>query len=150
MGDATARKAKAAGYRDVVSVDGNSEDITAWVTKNLPKTDPIFHISGWHVRGHIIEDLLAGGYSAKRVKVYRSIQRKIWPTQAFSKVVFYSPLAAKTFTELARNLRKDLSAVTAISISEATADELSDLALAQILIAKRPREDELIMAAKSA
>ncbi len=148
VGDATAKKAVAAGYRDVVSVDGSSEDVTLWVAGNLPKSQTIFHASGWHVRGSIIEDLRELGFSAQRVEVYRSIPQPTWPDEHFSQVAFYSPLAAKTFTELAIDMCKDISEVTAICISSATADELSGLALKAVHIAKRPREDELIMAVK--
>lgn len=150
VGDATAEKARAAGYADVVSVDGTSADVTNWVKENLPKTQAICHVSGWHVRGNIIEDLNAAGYSAQRVIVYRSAPSPVWPEQPFSSAVFYSPLAANTFTELAIDLCKDLTDLTAICISQATADELSGLALKSIVIANHPREDELIMAAKLA
>ena len=150
VGDATAEKATAAGYRDVVSVDGTSEDVTQWVSENLSKTQAICHVSGWHVRGSIIEDLAALGFSAQRIEVYRSSPSPTWPDESFSSVVFYSPLAAHTFAEVAIDMVKDLSRLTAICISEATADELSGLALKSILIAKRPREDELIMAGKTA
>ena len=141
------KKARAAGYKEVISVDGTSADITAWIKDNLPKTETLCHISGWHVRGHIVEDLKSLGYSARRVKVYRSIPKKIWPKATPSSVVLYSPLAAKTFADLAEN--RDVSKLTAICISQATADELKDLRLKSVHIAKRPREDELIMAAKN-
>ena len=150
VGDATAEKARAAGFTDVVSVDGTSSDVTAWVQAHLPTTQTICHISGWHVRGSIIEDLSAAGYSAQRVTVYRSAPDPNWPDAAFSRVVFYSPLAAQTFTDLAIDLCQDMTGLTAICISQATADELSGLALKSIIIAARPREDELIMAATSA
>jgi len=143
VGDATAEKAKAAGYRDVVSVDGVSKDVTAWVAENLQKTDAIYHVSGWPVRGHIIEDLTALGFSAQRLEVYRSTQRPSWPDEGFSTAAFYSPLAAKTFTELAINHSKDISDVTAICMSGATAKELSALAFKAIHIGARPREDDL-------
>lgn len=149
VGDATAAKARAAGYRDVVSVDGTSENVTEWIAENVSTAQPLIHISGWHVRGSITEDLNALGYLAKRVKVYQSIQSPNWPEDPFPYVVFYSPLAARTFTEIAIDLCKDISKVTAICISQATAGELSALALQSVVIAKRPREDELIMAAKS-
>jgi len=148
VGDATAEKAQAAGYSDVVSVDGTSEDITLWIAGNLPKTQEICHDSGWHVRGSIIEDLTELGFSARRRIVYRSVPSPNWPDNAFSSVAFYSPLAAHTFAEIAIDLVKDLSELSAICISPATAEELSGLALKAIHIAKRPREDELIMAAK--
>jgi len=106
------------------------------------------HVSGWHVRGSIIEDLIEAGYSAQRVIAYHSVPSPIWPDVPFSSVVFYSPLAAKTFADIAIDMCIDISKVTAICISQATTDELSALALPSIRIAKRPREDELIMAAK--
>ena len=148
VGDATAAKARAAGYKDVISVDGTSLDVTDWILENLPKTQSITHVSGWHVRGSIIEDLIEAGYSAQRVIAYHSVPSPIWPDVPFSSVVFYSPLAAKTFADIAIDMCIDISKVTAICISQATTDELSALALPSIRIAKRPREDELIMAAK--
>ena len=147
VGDATAQYARKAGFADVVSVDGTSADITKWVEANLPKSQAVIHVSGWHVRGSIIEDLQSGGYPASRVKVYRSVPRPIWPKRTASYVVFYSPLAARVFANLAKGQR--LSALSAICISQATADELAELRLKAIRIAERPREDELIIAAKS-
>jgi len=121
VGDATAKKARSAGYKDVVSVDGTSAAVTAWVLENAPKTGRIIHLSGRHVRGNIIEDLDAAGYSAQRIEVYRSMPSPAWPATEFSSVAFYSPLAAHTFTEVAIDMVEDLSKVTAICMSEATA-----------------------------
>jgi uroporphyrinogen-III synthase len=148
VGDATAEKARAAGFTDVVSVDGTSAEITAWVKANLPTSQALCHVSGWHVRGSIAEDLQAAGYAADRVKVYRSIPRPIWPEVPMSFAALYSPLAAATFAEVAVN--REPSSLSAVCISQATADELSGLTLKAVHIAARPREDELIMAAKDA
>jgi uroporphyrinogen-III synthase len=147
VGDATADHAQKAGFSDVVSVDGTSADVTKWVRANLKKTQSVTHVSGWHVRGSIIEDLTADGYPATRVKAYRSVPRPIWPETPVSHVALYSPLAARVFADLANGPR--LAGLSAICISEATADELSALDLKSVLVAARPREDELIMAAKS-
>ena len=146
VGDATAEKARAAGFTHVVSVDGTSRDVTAWVQANLPSSQKLCHVSGWHIRGSITEDLLAAGYDAGRVIVYRSSPRPIWPDQLVSIVALYSPLAAQSFAKAARG--QDISFFTAVCISQATADELSGLELKSVHIATRPREDELIMAAK--
>jgi len=147
VGDATAEKARAAGFKDVVSVDGTSADVTAWIKAHLKTTETIFHVSGWHVRGRITEDLKTLGYSAQRVKVYRSVPRPIWPDAPYSYVALYSPLAAQVFAQQA--MSRDISELTAVCISQATADELSDLKLKSTLIAHRPREDELIMSIKA-
>lgn len=147
VGDATADYARKSGLTDVVSVDGTSADVTDWVRSNISITQPVVHVSGWHVRGSIVEDLRKAGYSARRVKTYRSIKRPIWPDVAVSTVALYSPLAAQTFREAAAG--RDVRGLDVICISEATADELSDLKLKSIRIAARPREDELILTAKS-
>ena len=146
VGDATAEKARTAGFTDVVSVDGSSSDVTAWVQAHLPTPQKMCHVSGWHIRGAIAEDLLTAGYDAERVIVYRSIPRLIWPDTPVSIVALYSPLAAQIFTKSAQAL--DVSGLSAVCISQAVADELSDLDMKSIHIAARPREDELIMAAK--
>ena len=146
VGDATAEKARAAGFTDVISVDGTSSDVTEWVKANLPTPQNICHVSGWHIRGSVSEDLLAVGYDARRVIVYRSVPRPIWPDRPVSIVALYSPLAAQTFTDAAQ--AHDVSGLAAVCISQATADELSSLELKSVHIAAHPREDELIMAAK--
>ncbi len=148
VGDATAAHARQAGFSDVISVDGTSADVTAWVRANMDRKRTITHVSGWHVRGSIIEDLLADGYPARRVKVYRSIPRPVWPEIRADIVALYSPLAAQVFAELAKG--GTLSGLSAICISQAAADELAGLSLKSVLIASRPREDELIMAANLA
>jgi len=148
VGDATADHARKAGYRDVVSVDGTSKDVTDWVKANIKPPTAVCHISGWHVRGTIIEDLRDAGYLATRKIVYRSAPCPIWPEAPASQVALYSPLAARVFADLATG--GALSRLSAICISQATADELKGLQLNSIHIAKRPREDELIMAAKNA
>ena len=148
VGDATADYARKAGYSDVVSVDGTSRDVTAWVTANYKRPTAVCHVSGWHVRGTITEDLADAGYLATRAIVYRSRPRPIWPETPVSHLALYSPLAARVFADLARGGR--LSGLTAICISQATADALAGVELRSIIIAARPREDELIMAAKFA
>lgn len=146
VGDATADHARKAGYSDVVSVDGTSGDITKWVRSNLQKSQAVTHVSGWHVRGSITEDLQASGHAASRVRVYRSVPRPIWPETPASHVALYSPLAARVFADLAKGQR--LSDLSAICISPATADELAGLELKSVRISARPREDELILSAK--
>jgi len=148
VGDATAEQARKAGFSDVVSVDGTSREVTRWVRGNLHTFQPVTHVSGWHVRGSVVEGLKADGYVASRVKVYRSVPRPIWPETPATHVALYSPLAARVFADLAKGGR--LFGLTAICISQATADELRGLALKSVLIADRPREDELIMAGKIA
>lgn len=148
VGDATADHARKAGFADVVSVDGTSADVTHWVRANLQWGQIICHVSGKHIRGSIVEDLREAGYSARRRIVYRSAPQLFWPEKPASFAAFYSPLAARVFAELAES--QSLSGLSAICISQATADELKGAKLKSVIIANRPREDELIMAVKTA
>ena len=147
VGDATAVHARKAGFTDVVSVDGTSADVTHWVRANLKPPQSVTHVSGWHIRGSIIEDLQQDGYEARRVKVYRSVPMSVWPETPAAYVALYSPLAAQVFADLTKG--SALTGLSAVCISQATADEVAGLKLKSVLIAARPREDELIMAAKS-
>lgn len=147
VGDATAAHAAARGFQDVVSVDGTSADITQWVLANLGKGKPIIHVSGRHVRGTITEDLTAAGYDAQRVITYESTSVRVWPENTVSHVALYSPLAAKTFAQFARE--RDVSSLKTVSISEATDAELDGLFLNARFIADRPTEAALVMAAQT-
>lgn len=148
VGDATAEHAQATGFRDVVSVDGTSADITRWVLANLPQDQPVIHISGRHVRGTITEDLSAAGYVAKREIVYESIPGGHWPKGRLTHVALYSPLAAKTFAVMAAG--RDVSGLTSVSISRTTDDALDGLALKSRLVSDAPSEPALVRAALSA
>ncbi|WP_427452384.1 uroporphyrinogen-III synthase [Litorimonas sp. WD9-15] len=147
VGDATAAHAEASGFRDVVSVDGTSADITRWVLANLNKDGTLIHISGRHVRGTITEDLAAAGYNATRVITYELTPVPTWPVKRISHVALYSPLAAKTFAELARE--RDVSTLTTVSISKATNAELDGLSLNARYIATRPTEAALVKAVQT-
>lgn len=147
VGDATADRARKAGFSGVVSVDGTSADVTHWVRANLQWGQALVHVSGKHIRGSIVEDLQEAGYSARRRIVYRSTSRLFWPETPVTLAAFYSPMAARIFAEMADG--HPLSGLSAICISQATADALKNAKLKSVHIASRPREDELIMAAKS-
>lgn len=145
VGDATAAHARDAGFKNVVSVDGASADVTRWVLENLPVSQRLCHVSGWHVRGSITEDLRAASYSADRIKVYRSRPTQAWPDRKFDRVALYSPMAAEVFAK--NSMGRDLSEMTALCISKNTAKPLDGLGLKDIIISKYPREDALIHAA---
>jgi len=142
VGDATAEKARAAGYRDVVSVDGTSADVTDWVRRNIKPSQAVCHVSGWHVRGQITEDLRDSGYDASRLKVYRSFPVEVWPQGDVDSVVLYSPLAAQTFAKNASG--KDVATLSVLCLSAAVAQELDGLTVQCIEIADLPREESLI------
>jgi len=142
VGDATAKHAQAAGFENVVSVDGTSKDITVWVLKNLPKSSRVTHVSGKHVRGSITEDLRSAGYDSQRIIAYQSEITPEWPMPDFNVVALYSPLAAQAFREAVGTQK--LNKIATISISPATDQALDGLDIGDRLIAARPTEDAML------
>lgn len=148
VGDATAAHAEARGFRDVVSVNGTSADITRWILENLPREQSVIHISGRHVRGTITEDLTEAGYPAKREIIYESIPGGHWPKGRLTHVALYSPMAAKTFAEMA--VGRDVSSLITVSISRTTDEALEGLSVKSRLISDAPSEPALVRATLSA
>jgi len=156
VGDATAAAARAAGFRDVASAKGVSADAAALCLKHVPKTTPIIHCAGRHVRGSIVEDLTASGYDARRDLYYQSEPVTAWPDidyAAISHIAFYSPLAAKTFAALLHGkpsgrLSLDIHIPSLISISRATDATLEGVIDAKRVVAREPNEAAMLAVLK--
>lgn len=146
VGNATARLAKEAGFLNVVSADGASEDVTR-IILNTPSWQgrPFIHIAGQEVRGSIVEDLQRAGLQAQRHIYYLSEPVQTWPDVDISNLVavaLYSPKGA----EALRRPEPDLRHVMAISLSPAIDAALGDLAVKSRHVAVRPNEAALIRA----
>ena len=143
VGDITAEAARGAGFTAVVSVNGASDDVTAWAQKNIAPDTPVRHISGNHPRGEITERLSAFGFSnAARALFYKSTVITHDPRHSKRSddiILLYSPLAAKSLTAL----ELDMSAMRVISMSAAIDAALGDISCKSRLIADRPRESSL-------
>jgi len=152
VGDATAAAARAAGFTDVISAQGTSGDVTALILKTVATTTPIIHCAGRHIRGTISEDLRAAGYQARRDLYYQSQAVTTWPDidySALTHVAFYSPLAARTFQQLASQglsakFSLDIHTPVFISISRATDAALGELTAVQRYIANAPNEAAML------
>ena len=143
VGAETAVQARKAGFENVSSADGTSDDVTALVKASASLSTPIIHCAGVHVRGSITQDLRAAGYQARRDLYYRSAPVETLPKIDLSKLNYlalYSPLTAKTLASFKLNL----STVTILSISAATDAALGDLKAQSRLIAKAPNEAAML------
>lgn len=131
------------GFRDVVSADGDSNDLTQLILKDYTTERPFFHCAGNHVRGSIVEDLKAKGYRAQRDLYYLSSPVAQMPkvnTALIDFVAVYSPLAAKTLAGFA----PDLAGATIMSLSPATDAALGTLPCKARYIAAIPSEAALL------
>ena len=147
VGEQTKRMAHDAGFREVTSANGTSDDVTKIVMREYTKTRPIFHCCGNHVRGTIMEDLQRAGYRAKKDLYYRSAPVATLPkidTALIDVVALYSPLGAKTVA----SFNPDLTQATLVSLSPAIDaaffEAAGDVSCKARLIADAPRESALI------
>ncbi len=133
------------GFRDVITANGTSEDVTRLLLETYTTDRPIYHCAGNHVRGTIIEDLKAKGYRAQRDLYYLTTPVKELPkvdTRKLDFVTLYSPLAAKTLVELA----PELTGVTVMSLSAAIDEAFGDYPCKAKYIAQEASEPSLIEA----
>ena len=133
------------GFRNVISANGTSEDVTRLILETYTTDRPIYHCAGNHVRGTIIEDLKAKGYRTQRDLYYLTTPVKEMPkidTSKLDYVTLYSPLAAKTLIDFA----PDLTGVTVMSLSAVIDEAFGDYPCKARFIAAEPNEPALIEA----
>lgn len=147
VGDATAAAARAAGFLNVRSADGEVEALAALVKANLdPARGKLIHIAGDHVAGDLGGDLRAAGFAYERRQAFASIAAATLPeafAQPLDAALFHSARAAETFIALGAP-RAD--ALIAACLSEAVADAARKTAWKQLIVAPAPREDALLAA----
>lgn len=137
VGSATAQIARDHGFTNVVSADGDWEDLLSVI---MPTDNPLVHVSGQVVRGHLVQRLKARGFQVSRVIVYETQAVTDWPINPsdVQAVALYSPLASQTLMQLPA---RDIDHLTAYCLSAAVSDELSG---PDIRVASHPNESALI------
>lgn len=148
VGDATAEAARAAGFTDVRSADGDVSSLAMLVKTTLrPEAGRLVHIGGDHVAGDLVGELRAAGFTAERRVAYAARAVLSAPaelSQTLDIVLFHSTRGAETFVALgAPNSAK----LTAACMSEAVAQAAGKVRWARIIVSPAPREDALIRAA---
>ncbi|HUB16173.1 MAG TPA: uroporphyrinogen-III synthase [Acetobacteraceae bacterium] len=155
VGDATAARARAAGFRDVVSAAGNAEALAALVGRKLvPDAGSLLLASGLRQGQPLAIALRHSGYRVIRRVLY--VARPV-PDLAPAAIaalhagnvraaLFFSADTAQRFVRLVRRagLASGLAGVEAISISRSAAVALGALSWRDIRVAARPNQDEML------
>jgi len=149
VGERTAAAARACGFLDVVSADGDASDLATLIDRQWTRR-------GWsHVQGVLLAptasrpaaDLTArleGRIPVRTVVVYETVETDTPLPAAFEIVLVHSARAAEI---LARRL--DLGAAegrVAVALSQAVAAPLGRLGFSDLRIAARPDETSLLEA----
>jgi len=155
VGNATAARAREAGFRIVHSASGDGQALVALTLAHCDPAGPPLLLAAGKDRGADPTPLLqARGFTVIRRAVYAAVPAAALPEPAIAAlterrvraVLFFSPATARAFVRLAqRALPRDCTAgVEALAISPATEAALAPLPWARIRVASRPNQDELL------
>ncbi|MCE3288711.1 MAG: uroporphyrinogen synthase [Caulobacter sp.] len=146
VGDATAEAARAAGFAQVQSADGDVAALANLIARANP--GPILHAGALHPAGDLVGDLTARGLPARAVALYDTVAVAVDPAPALARlpriaaVLVHSPKAAALLADLLTthptpNLRL-------LTLSEAVAAPLRAVENATIAVAPFPNEASLL------
>jgi uroporphyrinogen-III synthase len=148
VGDATAEAARGFGFSDTESADGDVGTLAALVKSRLdPRGGKLIHVGGADLAGDLGGELTAAGFIVERRIAYAAIAATALPAafkQPLDIVLFHSARAAATFIALGA---PNAVSLTAACISPNTAAAARQTAWRRILVAPKPREDDLLDAA---
>ncbi len=147
VGRGTARAVRQRGATDVRAARGDWQSLVERVVEELdPRGGKLLHLSGREVRGDIAGELEREGFSYERVVVYETAPREeigsrtrhALSRRAVGAVLLYSPRTAATFARLVRDsgLEAGLEGVLCVCLSEAVAEEVTDLSSLEIVVAR--------------
>jgi uroporphyrinogen-III synthase len=155
VGPSTADAARAAGFAQVESADGDVSALAERVAARVPPGEgKLLHVAGSAVAGDLSAQLAARGYAVERVALYEAV-----PADALSPavaddlaagridwVLLFSPRTAATFARLVRAAgRADaLKRCAAVCLSAAVAEAVATLPWHTVRIATKPDQANLL------
>jgi uroporphyrinogen-III synthase len=157
VGDATAARARAEGFKAVESAGG---DVTALVrlamARLVPQGGPLLHVAGKAVAGDLVGALRAVGFTVERRVLYEARPVAALSPAAIDALrggaidlaLFFSPRTAAIFARLAglAVVGEHCRAIIALSISPATDTALGGLPWLARRVAERPNQPALLAA----
>jgi uroporphyrinogen-III synthase len=155
VGDATAARARAEGFRRVESGGGDVEDLAYLVGHRLkPAGGKLLHVAGSEVAGDLAAALGAEGFSVERAVLYEAspaaalsqTSAQLIAGRQIDLALFFSPRTAAIFARLAEEagVQTGLRATVAVSISAAADAMLADLPFRDRVIAEQPTQAALV------
>lgn len=155
VGDATASRARTAGFRAVASADGDAAALAALARATLvPTAGALVLASGERQGGTLADALRQHGFIVHRRVVYRSaaVTRLSEPATVALRAgtvraaLFFSAETAEQFVRLARRagLTEAVRASEAVAIGQAASMALTALPWRRIRVAAKPTQDAML------
>jgi uroporphyrinogen-III synthase len=154
VGDATAARARKAGFTDVTSASGDATDLVALVRTAVAPGAALLLATGRGL-GHAVADALrAAGFAVLRRSVYAADPMRRLPPAAVRTLrsgglraaLFFSADTATSFAAMVRrsSLCDALGKTDAVAISQPAAVALDGLAWRRIMVAARPNQEAML------
>jgi len=155
VGDATAARARMAGFVDVHSAGGNAADLAALVQRTLPTEHGRLMLLTGKGQGTALAGLLRAQQRDVTLReVYEAVAVPSLPIPAavaleagdVSAALFFSAETARQFVQLvtAAGLEASAQHIDACAISQATGVALDALHWRRLRIAARPTQDDML------
>jgi uroporphyrinogen-III synthase len=149
VGDATAKAARRAGFAEVASADGEMIALIKLLGEVRPD-GVVLHPRGRHQAGDFLGGLKRLGLVGRDVALYDTPAVEALPPNVaealeereVAAVLLHSPRAAEILAGLAGDV--DFSETVAFGLSSHCLGPLKRMAFADLIKAKRPREDALV------
>ena len=150
VGPQTAQEARAAGFTDVRSADGDAKALAEATRRWATPKGILLHVCAQDAPGTLADSLTAAGFPVRRCPLYT-----IEPALALSAdaeaalnqgtldaAMFFSPRTARIFGALSH--ASPTENLTALCISPATAQVLAPGRFAKIAVAEKPNQDAML------
>jgi len=155
VGPQTAETAKAAGFKSVLSAEGDSTALVEFVAARAdPGKGALLHAAGAETAGRLRQALQARGFTVETVVLYDAVPLKSLPDNAkealaqdtLDGVLLFSPRSAKTFATLVGEAKLDshCTKLEAYCISAATAASVAPLSFARVSVAGDPNQQAML------
>jgi len=153
VGRRSAEAMAAAGFAEVMSADGNVNDLARLVAARLQPAARLLYLAGQDHAGDLAGDLRARGFIVETTMIYRAIAATGLPPAAaealaggIDGVLHFSRRSAEAYVEAARTADMVVNALRPIHfcLSAQVAEPLAQAGADDIRVAERPNEAALI------
>ncbi len=155
VGPQTAEAAKSAGFKPVLSAEGDSSALVEFVAGHAdPNKGTLLHAAGPETAGRLRQALQARGFTVETVVLYDAVPLNALPDNAkealaqdtLDGVLLFSPRSAKTFATLVgeAKLEAHCAKLAVYCISAATAASVAPLSFARVSVAGVPNQQAML------
>ena len=155
VGNATEKKARGLGFQNVISAEGNVQNLKELILQNFNQNDgKIIYVSGENISIALDQELIKEGYDVKRIINYRSIHNENFDESFFDElklnmpdiIYIYSQNSALSFLKFIKLYQSEnlWMSTNLMCIGEKTSAILNEIKWKKIFLFN-PGEEEFLL-----